>query len=273
MYQNDNTVYYPQDELTTMLIPVSTGCPYNKCKFCSMYKDSIYSKVPLDDVEFELMNGYKYTEKVFLTGADPLSIGYERMMSVLKLIKKHLPYCARVASYASVRSILKYSEEELSNLHDAGLRLLYIGFETGSDEVLKLINKGSTVADSLKAAQKLNKIHLPFNSIIMYGVAGENNGLKNAQLTAQMLNQFESNKIITMNLTLFDGTELAEMADKGEYIPSGRSERLEEVRCLIENLDPAKSTIFDTTHPTNILKIYGKIPEDKDRLISEINEL
>ena len=273
MYQNDNTVYYPQDELTTMLIPVSTGCPYNKCKFCSMYKDSTYGKVPLEDIEFELMNGYKYTEKLFLTGADPLSIGYERMMDVLRLIKKHLPYCARVACYGSVRSILKYSDKELSNLHNTGLRLLYIGFETGSDDVLKLINKGSTVANSIEAAQKLNRVHLPFNSIIMYGVAGKDKGLENAKLTAEMLNKFTSNKIITMNLTLFDGTELAEMADKGEYIPSSRSERLEEVRCLVENLNPAKSTIFDTTHPTNILKIYGKLPEDKERLISEINKL
>ncbi len=273
MYQNDNTVYYPQDELTTMLIPVTTGCPYNKCKFCSMYKDSIYTKVPLEDIEFELMNGYKYTEKIFLTGADPLSVGYDRMMLILKLIKKHLPYCARVASYSSVRSILKYSNQELSDLHNAGLRLLYIGFETGSDEILKFINKGNTVADSVRAGQKLNTVHLPFNSIIMYGLSGKDNGIKNAKLTADMLNKFNTNKIITMNLTLFDGTQLAEMADKGEYFPSGRTERLEEVKCLLENLKPVSNTIFDTTHPTNILKIKGKIPDEKEKLIREINSL
>ena len=269
MYQN-GTVYYPQDELTTMLIPVTTGCPHNKCSFCSMYKDESFSMVSLDDIEFELMNGYKYTEKVFLTGADPLCVGYKRMMSVLSLIKKHLPYCARVACYASIRSISNLSEEELSNLHNAGLRLLYIGFETGDNEILTLVHKGHTVENAVKQAKKLNKVHLEFNSIIMYGIGGDGKCVYNAKKTAEMLNQFDSRKIITMNLTVFEGTEMAEMAEKGEFTPPGRGERLLEVKTLLENLKPAKPTIFDTTHPTNILKIKGIIPEETERLISEI---
>lgn len=92
MYK-DAAVFYPQDEMTTVLVPVTTGCSYNKCAFCSMYKDEKYKEVPLSDIEMILMNGYEYTEKVFLTGADPMSIGFDRMMSVLNIIKKHLPYC------------------------------------------------------------------------------------------------------------------------------------------------------------------------------------
>lgn len=269
MYQT-GTVYYPQDELTTMLIPVTTGCPHNKCAFCSMYKDEAFSAVSFNDIEFELMNGYKYTEKVFLTGADPLCVGFSRMMDILLLIQKHLPYCARVASYASVRSIAKLSAEELSKLHNAGLRLLYVGFETGDDEILKLMHKGHNVENAVKQAKKLNEVHLEFNSIIMYGIGGNGKCEYNAVKTAEMLNQFDTKKIITMNLTVFEGTELAEMAEKGDFTPPGRSERLEEVKNLLMNLKPAKPTVFDTTHPTNILKIKGIIPEETERLISEI---
>lgn len=269
MYKND-TVYYPQDEMNTVLLPVTSGCPYNKCKFCSMYKDDIYSEVPFSEIEMQLMNGYLYTEKVFLTGADPVLIGFEKMKLLLEMINKYFPYCACVSSYASIKSIAKYSVEELSILHDNGLRLLYIGFETGRDDILKLMNKGHTVKNAIEQARKLNDASIPFNSIVMYGIAGKDESVDNAIATAKMVDQFVTNKVITMNLMVMEGTELNDMVEKQFFIPPGRRERLIEVRTLIENLKPKKQMIFDTTHPTNIIKIEGTLPGDKKRLINEI---
>lgn len=106
MYKN-STVYYPQDEMHTLLIPITSGCPYNKCKFFSMYKDDEYFEVDHSDIEMQLMNGYLYTEKVFLTGADPLAIRFDKMKEILEMIHRYLPYCATVASYASIKNIWK----------------------------------------------------------------------------------------------------------------------------------------------------------------------
>src|SRR5665648_146590 len=145
----NDTVHYPHDEMTTLLLPVTLGCSYNKCKFCSMYKDVEYKRVPITEIQVQLMNGYLYTEKIFLTGADPLSIGFDEMIEILKLIKKYLPYCARVACYASIRGILGYSEKQLSMLHAEGVRLLYIGFETGRDDILRLMRKPHKVEDAI----------------------------------------------------------------------------------------------------------------------------
>ncbi|MCT4605368.1 MAG: radical SAM protein [Marinisporobacter sp.] len=269
MYKND-TIYYPQDEMTTFLLPVTTGCSYNKCAFCSMYKDDQYGEVPFSDIEMQLLNGYIYTEKVFLTGADPISIGFDKMKGLLDMIHQYLPYCACVISYASIKNILKYSVEELSILHDAGLRLLYIGFETGRDDILKLMNKGHTVNEAIKQAKKLNEAKIPFNSIIMYGIAGEGESVDNAVATAKMINQFVTNKVITMSLTVFYGTELENMVKRGDFIPPNRKEQLVEIRTLLENLEPKKSMIFDTTHPTNIIKIKGTLPQDKAKLIDKV---
>lgn len=105
------------------------------------------------------------------------------MKQLLDLIHQYLPYCACVASYASIKSISKYSVEELSILHDAGLRLLYIGFETGNDDVLKLMNKGHTVNEAIKSARKLNEANLLFNTIVMYGIAGKGVSVDNAIAT------------------------------------------------------------------------------------------
>lgn len=268
---NNDTVHYPHDEMTTLLLPVTLGCAYNKCYFCSMYKDVEYKRVSTNEMETHLMNGYLYTEKIFLTGADPLTIGFDGMLEILGLIKKYLPYCARVACYASIRSLLKYSEEELFILHNEGLRLLYIGFETGRDDILELMNKPHTVRDAIIVAKKLNRANLMFNSIIMYGIAGEGESVNNAISTAKMINQFDVNSIITMNLIIFEGTKLDNLVKNGDFTPPNRSERLLEIKTLLEYLEVEKPTIFDTTHPTNIIKIKGTLPQDKEILMKYIS--
>lgn len=263
-------VYYPQDELNTFLLPVTRGCSYNQCAFCSMYKDIPYREVPVSEIEKILMNAGRYTEKVFLTGADPLAIGFRKMKSLLAMIRQYLPYCACVASYASIRNLAQYTVEELVILHDDGLRLLYIGFESGDDEVLSLMKKSHRRTDAIREAKKLNQARLPFNTIIMYGIAGAGQGEKNARATADMINQFTTRTIITMNLKIFGGTSLETMVNSGRFVPAQPVELLLELRTLLEELNPSQPTLFNTTHPTNLIQIKGVLPKDRDELLNEI---
>jgi len=271
MYKDD-TIYYPQDEMNTVLLPITSGCSYNKCAFCSMYKDVKYCQVPFADIEMQLRSGYLYTEKVFLTGADPMSIGFGKMKRLLDMIHQYLPYCACVASYASIKNISRYSVDELSILHDAGLRLLYIGFETGRDDILKLMNKGHTVNEATQQARKLNEAKIQFNTVVMYGIAGKGESVDNAFATAKMINQFITSRVITMNLTVFYGTALDSMVRKGDFIPPDGNERLLEIKTLLEKLEPKKPMLFDTTHPTNIIKIQGTLPKDREILINTVEK-
>ncbi len=104
----------------------------------------------------------------------------------------------------------------------------------------------------------------------MYGIAGEGESVDNAIATAKMINQFQTRKVITMSLIIFDRTDLAKMVEEGRFIPPSRNERLLEIKTLLENLKPEKETFFDTTHPSNIIKIQGKLPGDKNKLLSQI---
>lgn len=264
-------VFYPQDELITFLLPVTRGCSYNRCAFCSMYKDIRYAVVSLHEIEAILMNAYPYTEKVFLTGADPLAIGFEPMQEILGMIREYLPYCACVASYASILNLTKYTVEELAILHDGGLRLLYIGFESGSDQVLELMMKPHRRGDAVREAKKLNTARLPFNTIVMYGIAGAGRSIENATQTADMINQFTTNKVITMKLTVFCGTDLELMINRGEFSMAAPAELLLEIRTLLEQLKPQQPMLFDTTHPTNMIQIKGTLPDDRDRLMGLIS--
>lgn len=148
--------------------------------------------------------------------------------------------------------------------------MLYIGFETGRDDILKMMNKGHTANEAIQQAKKLNEAKIPFNTVVMYGIAGEGGSADNAIATAGMINQFATNRVITMNLVVFFGTELDGMVKRGEFIPAGSKERLMEIRTLLENLCPQQPMIFDTTHPTNMIKIRGTLPRDKERLIGEV---
>lgn len=266
----EETLYYPQDEMHTCLLPVTSGCLCNRCAFCSMYKNVAYRQISFADIEAELRSGNLHTEKVFLTGADPMSIGFDRMKRLLEMIRHYLPYCHRVGAYASVKNIAGYSVDELAVLHDAGLRMLYIGFETGRDDVLKLMNKGHTVQEAVEQAQKLNAAKIPFCTVIMYGIAGAGQSEENAVATAGMINRFATQKVITMSLIVFNNTKLNHMVKGGDFVPSSGRERMIEIRTLLENLEPEKPTVFDTTHPSNIIKISGTLPWDRQKLIKDV---
>lgn len=181
------SVYYPQSEIHTTLIPVTTGCPYNRCAFCSMYKADTYGEVPLLEMEHELMK------------------------------------------------------------------------------------KGHTAAAAVRQGQKLNEAKLPFCAIVMYGIAGEGKGEENARLTAKLLNQFVPAKIITMNLTVFALTELAEMVKEGRFTEATTREKLQELKTLITELHMKKPVEIDTTHTTNLIKMTGRLPEDAEKLLDQID--
>lgn len=267
MSEETTRIYYPYDEVRTTLIPVAEGCPYNRCTFCAMYKGMEYREVPMREMEQVLLNADTYTEKVFLTGADPLFLGYDKVCCILKKIKEYLPYCACVACYASIRSISKYSLEQLQTLRREGLGLLYIGFESGSDEVLAAIWKGHTSRQAVEQAKKLNMAKISFHTIVMYGIAGQGKGVENAIQTAEMVSQFRSNKIVTMNYTVFEFSKMAEQIRAGEFVEESNEEKYEELRTFLEHLSPDCAAEVDTTHPTNIIKMREKLPHGMNRLL------
>ena len=133
------------------------------------------------------------------------------------------------------------------------------------------MKKGHTAAAAVRQGQKLNEAKLPFCAIVMYGIAGEGKGEENARLTAKLLNQFVPAKIITMNLTVFALTELAEMVKEGRFTEATTREKLQELKTLIKELQMKKPVEIDTTHTTNLMKMTGRLPEDAEKLLDQID--
>lgn len=269
----DQIIYYPPFERHSLLLQVTSGCSYNRCAFCNMYKTVDFEVIPLRQVIADLRDaaGYNpYTERVFLIGGEPLCLPFEQIREILIQIKKYLPYCACVSMYASIKNLRDKSVEQLQELHRLGLGFLYIGLESGSDHILALMKKGHTAAEAVQQLQKLNQAQIPFNSILIYGLGGTGTARENAQASARMLNQVRSANIIMMNLTVFPETELEKWCRDGSFVQATGRERIEELAYLLEALELSTPTGFSTSHVTNPVMVTGTLPYDKEKMLEGI---
>ena len=152
------SVYRPPSEAYSLIVQVTLGCSHNKCAFCNMYKDKQFSIVDIEQVMEDLAwarERYSRIERIFLADGDALILPMEHLLRILHFIRKNIPECTRVATYASPKSILRKTPEELRTLREAGSSMGYLGLETGNELLLQKINKGVTVAQQIEAAQKL----------------------------------------------------------------------------------------------------------------------
>ena len=142
-------VYRPPSEAYSLIVQVTYGCSHNRCAFCDMYDDKNFGLRPMDEIvqDFKMARQlYRRVSRVFLADGDALTRKTEDLVSILDLVYGLFPECERVTSYASPGSIKRKTEEELRLLRSKGLKMVYMGLESGSDKVLTKMSKGHTAA-------------------------------------------------------------------------------------------------------------------------------
>ena len=275
-FDYDAPIYYPPYENRSILIPASYGCPHNQCAFCSMYKDTPYREVSLLDIKQSIREVSEYrpcSERVFLLGGQSFCLKADKRKEILRYIRERLPLCEAVSMYASIRSVADKTDADLAELKALGLGKLYIGVESGCDEILEEMHKGHTGEEAARQLKRLNQAGIPFHSIIMYGIGGRGRGIQNALATANVLNQVESVAIVPMCLTIMPSTELERRVHSGEFEEANFAELLLELRTLLENLDLNTPTPFATDHATNRFLVAGTLPQDKEKMVSQLDQM
>ncbi len=271
--QYEGTTYRPPPEADTPLLQVSVGCAHNRCTFCDMYRDVTFRRMPMDQIEAdlqELRGIFPHSERIFLVNGDAFGLKTGRLREIAEKIKRIFPECRTISMYASIRNIKAKSDRELIELRNLGINDLYVGVESGWDKVLEHINKGHTVAEARDQLDRLNRAGIHHIANLMLGVAGLGNGLENARLTAAFLNQTGPGLIWVGTLAVFEGTELhAEMAP-GTFIPATELEILEEEKALIDAIE-LNDVRFYGVHPTNTVRVSGRLPQDKPNMIAAID--
>ncbi len=186
----DYPLYRPPSEAYSLIIQITLGCSHNKCTFCKMYKDKKFTIKPIEQIKKEIdffRRRVGYIEKIFLADGDALIIPTPKLLEILDYINEKFPENKRISLYASPKSILLKTPEELKKIRAKGVKLVYIGMESGDNEVLKDINKGVTAEEITEASQKAKEAGFQISVTVIAGICGEKDSTSHALNTATCL--------------------------------------------------------------------------------------
>ncbi len=272
--QYEGTTYRPPPEADTPLLQVTVGCAHNRCTFCDMYRDVTFRPIPMDQIEAdlqELRGIFPKAQRLFLVNGDAFVLKASILKEIAERIKRIFPECRTISMYASIANIKAKTDQELMELSNLGINDLYVGVESGWNQVLERINKGHTVAEAKHQLERLDRAGIDHIANLMLGVAGMGNGLDNARATAQFLNQTRPGLIWVGTLALFEGTALHTEMVQGNFFPATELEVLEEEKALIDGIE-LEDVRFYGVHPTNTVRISGVLPRDKQKMIAAIDD-
>ncbi len=267
-------VYRPPSEAQSLILPVTDGCSWNKCTFCEMYTAPQKRFRPRDEEEVlenirrcgEQLGGG--VERIFLADGDALTLSTRRLVTILEAIRHDLPNVRRVSSYCLPRNLRKKSAAELRELAELGLSLVYVGAESGDDEVLARVNKGETFATTRESLDKLQEAGIKRSVMILNGLGGQALSRQHAINSAALMNAVQPEYLATLVVSFPQGeTRLRE--NFPDFEPLSVLGLMQEMELLLSELE-LKRTIFRSDHASNWLILKGTLGADKPRLLQEL---
>ncbi len=261
-------------ERASFMLPIMVGCSYNRCKFCNLFRHLSYRELPLEQIEQELkrVKGVGGNPKrIFLGDGNAFAQKNDRLIQILEMIRQYFPDCEEINMDATVTSIRKRSDEELRKFGRLGVRHLYLGIESGLDDVLAFMEKDHNQEQAYEAIRRLKHADMVFDAHIMTGVAGKGRGAENAKALAEFLNQTEPAHVVNFSMFLHKEVPLYQNILDGSFIPASERENLVEERCLLERLDA--DILYDGFHDFIRFRVRGRLPRDKEKMLSRLNEV
>lgn len=267
-------VYRPPSEAYSLIVQVTIGCSHNKCTFCDMYKMKNFRVRKLEDIKEDFDTArktYRYIERVFLADGDALMARTDLLVEVLKYIKQVIPECERVTSYASPKSILVKTPEELRLLHELGLDMVYMGLESGSDKVLTMINKGETSAEIVKAGLMAKQAGLKLSVTAICGLGGRALTDEHAVETARAFSEMKPHYIGLLTLMFRSDTPLRRDWQAGRFETLSTTEVAYETLKFLEHID-SEGSVVRSNHISNYWFLKGTLNADRGALIQTVKD-
>lgn len=270
------TIWRPPYEAWSALIQVTAGCTHHSCKFCTLYEDVPFKfrMSPLFEIEEDLQELYMAmpdVTRLFLVGANPFVLSTQKLKDIANLAKQYLQRLTSIGCFARITDIYNKSAADLKDLRALGYNRITIGVETGDDEALAFMNKGYTSKDIIEQCKKLDEANIEYNFFYLTGIYGKSKSIEGVKRTAEIFNQLNPKLIGASMLTVYQSSELFGEIQRGRWQEESETEKLMEMRTLIESLNIR--THFAALGASNMFNFQGRIPEDRDILINEINEI
>ncbi len=306
--------FRPPSEAFSLLLRVTRNCPWNRCRFCGMYKGQRFELRAVEDIKHDIetvKNIYDHTvqlardsgyggqlreaarmmltrppnqayynvalwlygggQNVFLQDANSLIMRTPELVEVLSFLKETFPQVTRITSYARSKTAAKKTLEELKQIHEAGLSRLHIGLESGSDTVLKVMDKGVTAAEHITGGKKVVESGISLSEYVLLGLGGRGLWREHATETARVLSEINPGFIRIRTLSVNPSLQMYADLQDGSFILENDEQMIEELRLLVENLDCESNFVSD--HINNLLQtVEGKLPDDKEKMLSIIRQ-
>lgn len=275
------TIWRPPYEASSLLIEVTAGCTHHRCKFCTLYDDLPFKfrMSPLEDVEADLAEVQaelslwkeQKVKRVYLTGANPFVLKFQRLKEIADLIHKYLPECETIGCFARITDIALKTDDELKALHELGYDSITIGVETGHGKTLEFMNKGYDPEEIIVQSQRLDAAKIKYNYFYLAGIHGAGLGKIGALETARVFNQTHPKIIGSSMLTVYSDSELFAEIQAGNWTEETEVEKLQELKTLIENLEIP--VYLATLGASNAIFVQGQLPKDKADMVAYLEKV
>jgi len=270
----EGTVYRPPSEATSLILQATIGCSHNTCTYCVSYIDKEFRIKSLREMEHDIkavLPYYRGTERIFLADGDALAIPAPELLELLALLKRNFPRLERVSIYGSPGNIRRKTVEELKSLREAGLGIIYIGLESGSDAILRAVKKGSLSKDMIAAAKKVKEAGIALSAIWILGLGGKERSEEHARETARVLNAMDPEYAGALTLMVVEPAPICREVEAGRLTLLNPKESLEELRKVVERLE-LSNCVFRVNHASNYASIRGTLPKDKQKILAQVDE-
>jgi radical SAM superfamily enzyme YgiQ (UPF0313 family) len=270
----EGMVYRPPSEAQSLIIQATIGCPHNRCTFCSLYKNTKFRIRPVEEIKEDLRMARdyygEYIESVFFADGNTIIMKTEQLLEIFDYTRSLFPYLERITVYGSSRFVNKKSLEDLKRLRAAGLKRIHTGMESGDDIILERIKKGTNSQEIISAGLKLKEAGISVSEYYLVGIGGKERSREHALNSALTLSAFSPDFIRLRTYVPMPNTPLYDDYQNGVFALLSPHEALREVRLLIENLNCDNSQLL-SDHINNYWNVYGILPQDKDKMLAEID--
>ena len=285
------TIWRPPYEAGSLLLEVTAGCTWHRCKFCTLYDDLPFQfrMTPPDTVEADLREAQMMAHdpmgklaallqglpepggvrRVFLTGANPFALSSEKLGHIGELVRRYLPACETIGCFARVTDVGRKTDRELKALRELGYTGLSIGVETGHGPSLQFMDKGYGPEDIVEQCRRLDGAGIDYYFMYLAGLPGAGRGAEGAAASAEIFNRTHPKIIGSSMLTVFPESRLYRETEAGTWTEESEVEKLEEVRTLVERLEIP--VWFATLGASNAVVVQGNLPEDRSALLARLD--
>lgn len=274
----EGNIFRPPSEAFSLIVQVTIGCSYNRCSFCSLYKDKTFrireQNEIIEDLEYARRH-YSRIEKIFLCDGDALCMPMELLTDILDRCTSLFPECRSVSVYGNARDVLNKGAENLRILASKGLKIIYIGAESGSDAVLRLMNKGVSAEQTAGAIRLIESSGIKASVTFISGLGGKTLWREHAIESGRMVSKTAPSYFSFLTLVIAPGMPVLDMINNGGFMLLTTAEVLEETQLFFENINlPEESEcVFRSNHVSNRFPLRGTFPKDRDLLINELRTI